>query len=114
MLKQIMLMMLQILNLLMMQMLNLLMLLTMKFVGVFVIPFLQFYNPTICLDIKDFDVCDLDPSNDHVSFDTIVCHQSPYDSKDDFLHLSMILSLVLILNFLIIMLFWKYVRDPAF
>jgi hypothetical protein len=36
---------------------------------------LQFYDPTICLDIKDFDVYDLDLSNDHVSFNTIVCHQ---------------------------------------
>jgi hypothetical protein len=73
--------------------------------GVVVISFLQFYNPTIYLDIKDFDVYDFDPSNDHVSLDTIVCHQSPYDPKDDFLHLSMILSLVLILNFSIILCF---------
>jgi hypothetical protein len=35
------------------------------------------------LDIKDFDVYDFDPSNDHVSSDTIVCHQSPCDPKDD-------------------------------
>ncbi len=45
--------------------------------------FLQFDDPTICLDIKDFDVYDLDPSNDHVSFNTIVCHQFPCDPKDD-------------------------------
>ncbi len=45
--------------------------------------FLQFYDPTICLDIKDFDVYDLDPSNYHVSFNTIVCHQFPCDPKDD-------------------------------
>jgi hypothetical protein len=44
---------------------------------------LQFYNPTFCLDIKDFDVCDLDPFDDHVSSATIVCHQSPCDPKDD-------------------------------
>jgi hypothetical protein len=35
------------------------------------------------LDIKDFDVYDFDPFNDHVSSDTIVCHQSPCDPKDD-------------------------------
>ncbi len=39
---------------------------------------LQFF-----LGIKDFDVYDFDPSNDHVSSDTIVCHQSPCDPKDD-------------------------------
>jgi hypothetical protein len=39
-----------------------------------IILFSQFYNPTVCLDIKDFDVHDFDPSNDHVSFDSIVCH----------------------------------------
>ncbi len=39
-----------------------------------VIIFSQFYNPTICLDIKDFDVYDLDPFDDHVSSDTIVYH----------------------------------------
>jgi len=48
-----------------------------------IILFLQFYNLTICLDIKDFDVYDFDPLNDHVSSDTIVCHQSPCDPKDD-------------------------------
>jgi hypothetical protein len=47
------------------------------------IPFLQFYNPAFCLDMKDFDVCDLDASGDHVFFDTIVCHQFPCDPKDD-------------------------------
>jgi hypothetical protein len=36
--------------------------------------FLQFYNPTICLDNKDFDVCDLDPSDDDVFSNTIVCY----------------------------------------
>jgi hypothetical protein len=41
---------------------------------VVVILFLQFYNSSICLDIKDFDVYDLDPYDDHVSFDTIVYH----------------------------------------
>jgi hypothetical protein len=45
--------------------------------------FLHFCNLIICLDIKDFDVCNFDPFNDHVSFDTIVCHQSPCDAKDD-------------------------------
>ncbi len=44
---------------------------------------MQFYNLTVCLNIKDFDACDLDPSNDHVSSNTIVCHQSPCDPKDD-------------------------------
>jgi hypothetical protein len=48
-----------------------------------IILFLQFYKPTICLDIKDFDVYDFNPFNDHVSSDTIVCHQSPCDPKDD-------------------------------
>jgi hypothetical protein len=48
-----------------------------------IILFSQFYNPTICLDIKDFDVYDFDPSNDHVSADNIVCHQSPCDPKDN-------------------------------
>jgi hypothetical protein len=50
---------------------------------VVIILFLQFYNPTICLDIKDFDVYDFDPSNDHVSSNSIVCHQFPCDPKDD-------------------------------
>ncbi len=45
--------------------------------------FLHFCNLIICLDIKDFDVYNFDPSNDHVFFDTIVCHQSPCDAKDD-------------------------------
>jgi hypothetical protein len=36
--------------------------------------FLQFYNLTFCLDIKDFDVYDLAPFDDHVFFDTVVCH----------------------------------------
>jgi hypothetical protein len=39
-----------------------------------IILFSQFYHLTICLDIKDFDVYDFDPSNDHVSSDNIVCH----------------------------------------
>ncbi len=34
------------------------------------------------MDIKDFDVCDFDPF-DHVSSNTIVCHHSPCDPKDD-------------------------------
>ncbi len=59
------------------------MLLMMKLVMLLLFYFRNFYNPTICLDIKDFDVHDFDPFNDHVSFDTIVCHQSPYDPKDD-------------------------------
>ncbi len=79
-----------------------------------IILFSQFYNPIVCLDIKDFDVYDFDPFNDHVSSNTIVCHQSPCDPKDDFLHLSMILSLVLILNFMIIMLLLRYVRNLIF
>jgi len=45
--------------------------------------FLQLYNSTVCLDSKDFDVCDLDPSDDHVSFNIIVCHQFPCDFKND-------------------------------
>jgi hypothetical protein len=44
---------------------------------------LQFYNLTFCLDIKDFDVFDLDAFVDHVFFDIIVCHQFPCDPKDD-------------------------------
>jgi hypothetical protein len=48
-----------------------------------IILFSQFYNPTICLDIKDFEFYDFNPSNDHVSFDSIVCHQSLCDPKDD-------------------------------
>jgi hypothetical protein len=61
--------------------------------------FSQFYNPIVCLDIKDYDVCDLNPSNDHVFFDIIVCHQFPVIPMMMFLHMLMILSLVLILNF---------------
>jgi len=48
-----------------------------------IILFSQFYHLTICLDIKDFDVYDFDPSNDHVSSDNIVCHQFPCDPKDN-------------------------------
>ncbi len=43
-------------------------------VGDVAILLLQFYNLSICLDIKDFDVSELNPYDDHVSFDTIVCH----------------------------------------
>jgi hypothetical protein len=35
------------------------------------------------LNIKDFNVYDFDPFNDHVSSYTIVCHQSPFDAKDN-------------------------------
>jgi hypothetical protein len=36
--------------------------------------FLQFYNLTFYLDIKDFDVYDLNPFDDHVFFNIVVCH----------------------------------------
>jgi len=39
---------------------------------VVVILFSQCYNPIVCLDIKDYDVCDFNPSDDHVSSNTIV------------------------------------------
>ncbi len=35
------------------------------------------------MDIKDYDVYDVNPSDDCVSFDTIVCHQFAYDPYDD-------------------------------
>jgi hypothetical protein len=79
-----------------------------------VILFLQFYNPTICLDIKNFVVRDFDPSNDHVSSDTIVCHQSPYDPKDDVSTFVYDSTPCFDFNFLIILLLIRYVKDPIF
>jgi hypothetical protein len=81
---------------------------------VVVILFLQFYNMSICLDIKDFDVYDLNPYDDHFFPILLFAISFLMIPRMMFLHMSVVLSLVLIFNFPIIMLLLKYVKDLAF